>query len=68
MTARRQAGWRGRSDPYRRPLDLDGETQGMVSLDHSAGFHRPARADECRFYDASLLWIGPDQARCIPWL
>jgi acyl-CoA thioesterase II len=34
-----------------RPLHLDGDTTGMISLDHAAWFHRPARADE---------WLLPD--------
>jgi acyl-CoA thioesterase-2 len=38
-----------------RPLYLDGDTQGMVSLDHAAWFHRPARADEWLFYDVQSL-------------
>jgi acyl-CoA thioesterase-2 len=38
-----------------RPLHLDGDTQGMVSLDHAAWFHRPARADEWLFYDVHSL-------------
>ncbi len=38
-----------------RPLRLDGDTQGMVSLDHSVWFHRAARADEWHFYDVQSL-------------
>jgi acyl-CoA thioesterase II len=38
-----------------RPLHLEGDTQGMVSLDHSAWFHRPARVDEWLFYDVHSL-------------
>ena len=38
-----------------RPLHLDGDTQGMVSLDHSAWFHRQPRADEWLFYDVQSL-------------
>jgi len=38
-----------------RPLDLEGDTQGMVSLDHAAWFHRPARADDWLFYDVHSL-------------
>ncbi len=38
-----------------RPLHLDGDTQGMVSLDHAVWFHRPARADEWLFYDVHSL-------------
>jgi acyl-CoA thioesterase II len=38
-----------------RPLHLEGDTTGMVSLDHAAWFHRPARADEWLFYDVHSL-------------
>jgi acyl-CoA thioesterase II len=38
-----------------RPLHLEGDTQGMVSLDHAAWFHRPPRADEWMFYDVHSL-------------
>lgn len=38
-----------------RPLHLDGDTQGMISLDHAVWFHRPARADEWLFYDVHSL-------------
>jgi acyl-CoA thioesterase-2 len=38
-----------------RPLHLEGDTQGMVSLDHAAWFHRPARADAWLFYDVQSL-------------
>jgi acyl-CoA thioesterase-2 len=38
-----------------RPLHLEGDTQGMVSLDHAAWFHRPARADAWHFYDVQSL-------------
>jgi acyl-CoA thioesterase-2 len=38
-----------------RPLHLEGDTQGMVSLDHAVWFHRPARADEWLFYDVHSL-------------
>lgn len=38
-----------------RPLQLDGDTTGMVSLDHAAWFHRPARADNWLFYDVQSL-------------
>jgi len=38
-----------------RPLHLDGDTTGMVSLDHAAWFHRPARADSWLFYDVHSL-------------
>jgi acyl-CoA thioesterase-2 len=38
-----------------RPLHLEGDITGMVSLDHSAWFHRPARADEWLYYDVTSL-------------
>jgi acyl-CoA thioesterase-2 len=38
-----------------RPLHLEGDTQGMVSLDHAAWFHRAARADDWLFYDVHSL-------------
>lgn len=38
-----------------RPLRLEGDTTGMVSLDHAAWFHRPARADAWLFYDVHSL-------------
>jgi acyl-CoA thioesterase-2 len=38
-----------------RPLDLEGDTQGMVSLDHAVWFHRPVRADDWLFYDVQSL-------------
>ncbi len=38
-----------------RPLELDGDTRGMVSVDHAAWFHRPARADEWLYYDVHSL-------------
>jgi len=38
-----------------RPLHLDGDTQGMVSLDHAVWFHRAARADDWLFYDVHSL-------------
>jgi acyl-CoA thioesterase-2 len=38
-----------------RPLHLEGDITGMVSLDHAAWFHRPARADEWLFYDVHSL-------------
>jgi acyl-CoA thioesterase-2 len=38
-----------------RPLHLEGDTQGMVSLDHAAWFHRSARADDWLFYDVQSL-------------
>src|SRR5262249_53871718 len=38
-----------------RPLDLDHDIEGMVSLDHAAWFHRAARADEWLFFDVHSL-------------
>lgn len=38
-----------------RPLHLEGDTTGMVSLDHAVWFHRPARADTWLFYDVHSL-------------
>jgi len=38
-----------------RPLDLEGDIQGMVSLDHTVWFHRPVRADEWLLYDVHSL-------------
>src|SRR4051794_13546318 len=38
-----------------RPLHLDGDTTGMISLDHAAWFHRPARADEWLLQDVQSL-------------
>jgi acyl-CoA thioesterase-2 len=38
-----------------RPLQLEGDTQGMVSLDHAVWFHRPVRADEWLLYDVHSL-------------
>jgi acyl-CoA thioesterase-2 len=38
-----------------RPLHLDGDTNGMISLDHAAWFHRPARADEWLLQDVQCL-------------
>jgi acyl-CoA thioesterase-2 len=34
-----------------RPLRLEGDVDGMVSLDHAVWFHRRARADEWLLYD-----------------
>lgn len=34
-----------------RPLHLDGDIRGIVSLDHAAWFHRPLRADDWLFFD-----------------
>jgi acyl-CoA thioesterase II len=38
-----------------RPLRLEGDTSGMISLDHAAWFHRPARADEWLLQDVQSL-------------
>jgi acyl-CoA thioesterase-2 len=38
-----------------RPLHLDGDTTGMISLDHAAWFHRPARADEWHLQEVQSL-------------
>jgi acyl-CoA thioesterase-2 len=38
-----------------RPLHLDGDTTGMVSLDHAIWFHRPARADDWHLFDVHSL-------------
>jgi acyl-CoA thioesterase-2 len=38
-----------------RPLHLEGDVTGMISLDHAAWFHRPARADEWHLQDVQSL-------------
>jgi len=38
-----------------RPLDLDSPVDGLISLDHSVWFHRPARADEWVLFDVHSL-------------
>lgn len=38
-----------------RPLHLDGDVRGMISLDHAAWFHRPARVDDWLLYDVHSL-------------
>ena len=38
-----------------RPLHLEGDVTGMISLDHAAWFHRPARADEWLLQDVQSL-------------
>jgi acyl-CoA thioesterase-2 len=38
-----------------RPLHLDGDTTGMISLDHAAWFHRPTRADQWLLQDVQSL-------------
>lgn len=34
-----------------RPLHLEGDTAGMISLDHAVWFHRPLRVDDWIYYD-----------------
>jgi acyl-CoA thioesterase-2 len=38
-----------------RPHRLEGDTSGMISLDHAAWFHRPARADDWLLQDVQSL-------------
>lgn len=38
-----------------RPLHLEGDVTGMISLDHAAWFHRPARADHWLLHDVQSL-------------
>jgi acyl-CoA thioesterase II len=38
-----------------RPLQLEGDVDGIVSLDHTVWFHRPVRADEWLLYDVHSL-------------
>lgn len=38
-----------------RPLHLEGDTTGMISLDHAAWFHRPPRADEWLLQDVQSI-------------
>jgi acyl-CoA thioesterase II len=38
-----------------RPLHLEGDITGMVSLDHAVWFHRPVRADAWHLYDVHSL-------------
>jgi acyl-CoA thioesterase II len=38
-----------------RPHDLENDTTGMISLDHAAWFHRPARVDEWLLQDVQSL-------------
>jgi acyl-CoA thioesterase len=37
-----------------RPLHLEGDTTCMINLDHSAWFHRPARAGSASVQDSAL--------------
>ncbi|HJR24190.1 MAG TPA: acyl-CoA thioesterase domain-containing protein [Acidimicrobiales bacterium] len=38
-----------------RPLHLEGDVTGMISLDHAAWFHRPARVDDWLLQDVQCL-------------
>jgi acyl-CoA thioesterase-2 len=38
-----------------RPHHLEGDVTGMISLDHAAWFHRPARADDWLLHDVQSL-------------
>ena len=38
-----------------RPLNLEGDITGMVSLDHAVWFHRPARVDAWHLFDVHSL-------------
>jgi acyl-CoA thioesterase-2 len=38
-----------------RPLHLDGDIRGMISIDHAVWFHRPVRADAWLHYDVHSL-------------
>ena len=38
-----------------RPLDLESEIGGMVSLDHAVWFHRPPRADQWLYFDVQSV-------------
>lgn len=38
-----------------RPLDMDGDETGLISLDHAVWFHRRARADEFLHFDLNAL-------------
>ena len=38
-----------------RPLHLDGDTRGIVSLDHAVWFHRPMRPDDWCYYDVTSV-------------
>lgn len=38
-----------------RPLDLEGDLSGIISLDHAVWYHRPARVDGWLFYDLHSL-------------
>ena len=47
-----------------RPLYLEGDITGMVSLDHAVWFHRPARADAWHFFDVHSLVNAGWARRC----
>ena len=38
-----------------RPLHLEGDTRGIVSLDHAVWFHRPFRPDAWSWYDVTSV-------------
>ncbi|TMK53666.1 MAG: hypothetical protein E6G59_05185 [Actinobacteria bacterium] len=38
-----------------RPLHLDGDTRGIVSMDHAVWFHRPLRPDRWCYYDVTSV-------------
>ncbi len=38
-----------------RPLHLEGDTRGIISLDHAVWFHRPMRPDAWSWYDVSSV-------------
>jgi acyl-CoA thioesterase-2 len=38
-----------------RPLHLEGDTRGMISIDHAMWFHRPLRPDTWSYYDVHSL-------------
>jgi len=38
-----------------RPLHLEGDTRGVISLDHAAWFHRPPRPDAWMYYEVQSL-------------
>lgn len=38
-----------------RPLHLEGDIEGMISLDHAVWFHRPVRADQWMHFDVHSL-------------
>lgn len=38
-----------------RPLHLEGDTRGIISLDHAVWFHRPIRPDQWSWYDVTSV-------------